>query len=84
MSSKYDALASFLRSQGTHQITVTLSYKDIEKIIGAKLPQSAFKHRPWWGNQVDCENRPQAKAWLSAGFRVETVTEGGVRFARNR
>ena len=42
--SKYDPLADHLRGSG--QESVPMTFADIEQVIGAKLPQSAFTHRP--------------------------------------
>lgn len=48
-----------------------MSFEDIERIVGAKLPQSAFNHRAWWSNNPT--NSVMTKAWLAAGFRSEEV-----------
>nr|WP_131834922.1 hypothetical protein [Ancylobacter aquaticus] len=48
-----------------------MSFEDIERIVGARLPQSAFNHRAWWSNNPT--NSVMTKAWLSAGFRSEEV-----------
>ena len=85
MQTKYEPLELHLRKVPTGTKEVTLSFAEIERIIGAPLPASAKSHRPWWGNQKDSKTRPQAHAWLSAGFLVDTVNQGGnaaVRFKR--
>jgi hypothetical protein len=65
---KYDKLTDFLKnSPGT---VVTLSTTQIEKIIGEKLPHSAYVHRPWWAND---RTHSQAIAWLNAGWEVDRV-----------
>ena len=66
---KYRALGDYLKQQ--RRDLVPMTFRDIEKIIGAKLPASAHKHRPWWGNNVN--NHVNAKAWLEAGFESEQV-----------
>ena len=43
---KYEPLAQFLRKQQTHEVRLTFS--EIERIVGAKLPPSARKQRAWW------------------------------------
>ncbi|WP_156029605.1 hypothetical protein [Ancylobacter sp. FA202] len=48
-----------------------MSFEDIERIVGARLPQSAFNHRAWWSNNPT--NSVMTKAWLAAGFRSEEV-----------
>lgn len=83
---KYEPLATFLTSRPASTKEVTLSFRQVEEILAAKLPESAFTYREWWGNQVDTSTRPQAKAWMSAGFEVDTVNQnkanGSVRFRR--
>lgn len=66
---KYEPLGEFLRRQSTHD--VPMSFQQIERIIGAKLPRSATEHRAWWSNNPD--NSVMTKAWLDAGFRSEQV-----------
>ena len=62
--SKYSALGDYLKHQ--RRDVVPMTFGEIEKIIGAKLPASAHKHRPWWSNNVN--NHVNAKVWLEAGF----------------
>ena len=86
MQAKYEPLELYLRAVPPGTKEVTLSFAEVERIIAAPLPDSAKSHRPWWGNQKDSKMRPQAHAWLSAGFVVDTVNQGGsnasVRFRR--
>ncbi len=83
---KYDPLARYLRDQAVTASSVTLSFEQIEGMIGAKLPASAYDHRAWWGNEKDTTIHPQKKAWLSAGYLVDVVRQarglGQVRFKR--
>lgn len=82
--SRYSPLADWLSSQpGSHK-QVTLSFEDIEKIIGGELPGSAHNHRAWWAN--DSVGHPQSKEWLNAGWRTTyvNISEGRVTFARIR
>jgi len=67
--SKYAPLADYLKKQGRDLVPMT--FAEIEKITGAKLPPSATKHRPWWSNNPD--NSVMTKAWLDAGFESEQV-----------
>lgn len=86
MPAKYEPLELHLRAVPVTVREVILSFSEIERILGAPLPESAVTHRPWWGNQRDSKSRPQAHAWLSAGFLVDTVNptraNGSVRFRR--
>lgn len=67
--SKYEPLSSFLGKQTRDR--VELSFKEVERILGFKLPHSALEHRPWWANTGG--SHVQSKAWLEAGFETESV-----------
>jgi hypothetical protein len=66
---KYAPLRDFLKKQD--RSLVRLTFREIEKLIGAPLPASARKHRPWWSNNPD--NSVITDAWLAAGYRTEQV-----------
>jgi hypothetical protein len=66
--SKYDALADYLRAQKRDEVPMT--FDQIERLIGAKLPAS-HQYRAWWSN--NSFNSVMTKAWLDAGFRSEQV-----------
>ena len=78
--SKYDSLGVYLKRQAGDRIPMT--FAEIEKIIGAKLPRSAREHRPWWGNSA--ANHVNAKAWLDAGFESEQVDMAGRKLVFRR
>lgn len=86
MPGKYEPLELYLSALPLKMREVTLSFAEIERILGTPLPESAVVHRPWWENQRESKSRPQAHAWLSAGFLVDTVRQdranGSVRFKR--
>jgi len=86
MPAKYEKLEIHLQGLRLKTPKVSLSFKDIENIIGQSLPRSAFLYREWWSNQKDTNNRPQAKAWLAAGYEVDSVQQksnaGSVVFVR--
>ena len=48
-----------------------MTFSDIERIIGAELPQSAFTHRAWWSNNPT--NNVMTHAWLEAGYTTANV-----------
>ena len=66
---KYEPLTEFLRNQ--HAGEVRMSFDQIERVIGDKLPPVAQRHRAWWSNSPS--NNVMTKAWLEAGFRSEQV-----------
>lgn len=84
--SKYSPLAQYLGKQALNPDPVSLSFAEIEDIIHAALPQSAYKNRDWWSNHNDPAHRPQARAWMEAGFQVGKLEQhkdsGAVVFVR--
>jgi len=51
--------------------SVSLSFAQVEKIIGDRLPISA-RHPWWWANNKDPNkaHRVQAEAWKDAGWNA--------------
>jgi len=70
--SKYEPLSRYLEKRGA---TVTLSFTEIEKILGFALPPSARQYAAWWSNNAG--SHVQANAWLEAGFKTEDVDLAG-------
>lgn len=66
---KYEGLKSFLASQG--QPRIQLSFAEVARRAGVKLPASAYEHPAWWAN--DSKSHVQAKAWLEAGYKTENL-----------
>jgi hypothetical protein len=73
MTNKYQPLELYLRSVDPDTTEVTISFSDLEAKLGAALPTAALSYRAWWGNQKDTRTRPQARAWQSAVFVVDSV-----------
>ncbi|HEX5281726.1 MAG TPA: hypothetical protein VFW28_16725 [Micropepsaceae bacterium] len=48
------------------EVTVTMSFSEIENCIGLQLPSSAYEHRAWWANGA-------GKVWQRAGFKTRDV-----------
>jgi len=67
--SKYDPLRIFLERQDKPY--VRLSFMDVERIIGSKLPASAYTYRAWWAN--DRTHTHARNGWLAAGYKVRYV-----------
>lgn len=67
---KYGPIREFLAALPTTTEEKTLSFDQVEQIIGDKLPDSATKYRPWWANQEGGSRAPQ---WRAAGFKVDQV-----------
>jgi len=68
--SKYQPLASFLRAKSMGQVSMT--FVEVEKVLGFRLPSSAYEHPAWWANDSG-KSHVQARAWLSAGYETEQV-----------
>ncbi|HUR78468.1 MAG TPA: hypothetical protein VMZ22_11010, partial [Acidimicrobiales bacterium] len=67
---KYRPLLEHLRNHPGNAVTMT--FRNIEKILGAPLPLSARKYRHWWANDKT-GTHSQAYAWLAAGRKVVRV-----------
>lgn len=63
---KYAPLTEYLSQISSNEIILPLS--EIEKIIGDKLPPSAYKHEAWWANND--ETHAHRLGWINAGFEV--------------
>jgi len=66
---KYEPLGAFLRGQRSEEVPLT--FNEIEKITGVKLPPKAQHHRAWWSNNAS--NNVMTKVWLDAGFESAQV-----------
>lgn len=66
---KYYTLGRYL--SGLKSELKTLSFGEVEEILGFSFPVSARTHRPWWAND---ETHVQAvDGWLSVGWKAESV-----------
>jgi len=67
--SKYEPLPKFLSSIGGsgHRMT----FNEIERILGFKLPKSAYQHEAWWSNNAT--GHSHSLAWMKFGWRTEAV-----------
>jgi hypothetical protein len=48
-----------------------MTFAEIERVIGGKLPPNSPQYPAWWSNNPS--NNVMTKVWLSAGFRTEQV-----------
>jgi hypothetical protein len=78
----YDPLGQYLTKNAGLRIPMT--FRDVELVLGRKLPSSAYRHRPWWANEA--RGHSHAKAWLDAGYETEQVDMVGKKlvFVRDR
>ncbi len=68
--SKYYPLFEHLHH--CNQVAITLTFLEIEALLGRSLPASARSKKSWWSNR-DSASALQAIAWISAGYQVNTV-----------
>lgn len=76
VSAKYRGLAEYLLS--SNETKVTLTYSQIEEILGFRLPDTARKFKnSYWANT---ETHSYSSSWLAVGYKTrvdsdsETVT----------
>ena len=69
VGSKYYPL--FLILQQAAGAPVTLSFAQIEALLGTSLPGSARTRAGWWSNRS--KGAVQAAAWMDAGYHVNSV-----------
>jgi hypothetical protein len=76
---KYEPLGQFLKQQ--KQTRIKMSFAEIERVIGTKLPNSKSS-RAFWSNNPD--NNVMTKVWVDAGFETGDVdtTDGAVVFKK--
>jgi hypothetical protein len=71
--SKYEPLARFLQQMHATVTETTLTFGQLEQILGFELPHSAYTHRPWWANPTSAYEHPYAQSWLGVGWKADTV-----------
>ena len=70
-SAKYRGLTEYLLAQGGR--SVTLTYDELEKILGFSLPGTArgFKQSFW----ANTETHSYASSWMAIGYRAQVNIE---------
>jgi hypothetical protein len=68
MASKYDRLHHHLNTRTAR--SVVLSFREIERMLGSRLPPSARKYAEWWANEAEPTSHVQCRAWLRAGRKA--------------
>jgi hypothetical protein len=72
--SRYDPLKAYL--DGRSDPVVLLSFEQIEEILAAPLPPSAYRYPAWWANE-QAGSHVHARAWLGARRRTTNVNLNG-------
>lgn len=80
VSAKYRCLAEYLLSSNATR--VTLSYSQIEEILGFSLPDTASKYKQsYWANT---ETHSYASSWLAVGYKTRVdIDSDTVTFVKN-
>lgn len=78
--SKYEPLARYLKNVPDQEHSLT--FEQIEAIIGSKLPPSSYKHRALWSNNP--QGHVMAQAWLNAGWESSDVDMQGRKLVFKR
>jgi hypothetical protein len=77
----YANLATFLQIQSGSTNSLTLTFSQIENILGKELPRSASEYRAWWANDP---TKPQSAAWLDEGWRTSAISMSDRRLTFSR
>ena len=76
---KYAPIRAFLENRKSE--TVPMTFAEIEKVLGFKLPNS--KNYPaWWSNNAT--NNVMTNEWLAAGYKTEQVDIDGKKLVFRR
>ncbi len=67
--SNYLPLRSYLENLSEQEITLT--FTEIELILGFDLPRSAYTYSAWWAN--DRTHNQAIMSWLAAGWETSKV-----------
>ncbi len=76
---KYEPLGDYLRKQRVARVRMT--FAEIERIVGTKLPKSQ-RYPAWWSNNTF--NNVMTQVWLDAGFESEQVDVVGRKLVFRR
>lgn len=77
--SKYEPLRRYLEDRSTESVPMT--FVEIEKLLGFKLPESQ-KYPAWWSNNPT--NNVMTNEWLAAGYKTEQVDIEGRKLVFRR
>lgn len=81
---KYLPLDDWFRNQPASVKQITLTFEQVEEILGAKLPESATDLNTWWTN-VQPKIQSHRTAWLKHGWQVIEFDQqaGWAKFIRS-
>jgi hypothetical protein len=64
----YVALQTYLKARSIGNVSLT--FEEIETLLGFPLPEAARLHKEWWTNGGNAGNAPQSGAWADAGCKA--------------
>ncbi len=67
--SKYAPLKEYLQS--SRKARVPMTFGQLERLLGFRMPASSRAHRAWWANNPT--GHVNSQAWHDAGFRSAEV-----------
>jgi len=70
---KYDPLAEYLGNLPTTTERITLSFREINQIIGKETEDSAYRHLRAWDNTHSTSTPTRQDSWLEADLENQTV-----------
>lgn len=66
---EHNPLLTYLAQQPDPKVSLT--FAEIESVIGRPLPPSAKEYSAWWANEMASDpKREHAHSWLDAGFQA--------------
>lgn len=68
---KYELLMKYFKKLDSNKVLLT--YDDIEKIIGFKLPKSAYQYNAYWGAS---KTHTITRSWIENGWKVTELKVG--------
>ncbi len=72
MAGRYAPLENYLRDLPEDQREITLGFRQIERILKAKLPSSAYEDQRWWLKETEA-NHVSARSWINAGWKIQSL-----------
>lgn len=68
---KYEALMKYFQTLQVNKVILT--YDEIEKIIGFKLPKSAYEYNAYWR---ESKTHTVTRAWIESGWKITELKMG--------
>ncbi len=73
-ASKYDPLIEHLAQY--HGAELTLTFEEVEDLLGESLPAAARTHQAWWANTTADPTYTWANRWTAGGWRSQVDLDG--------